>query len=205
MTYSCPSCGKQYTPQLTDSWILLCTNCRAVVTGEKSIRLHGTSMPDDWSVLQIGSNGIYKNKPFKITGRARIQLENDFKNLWCASYDNGSIWIAQNLESTSFLLPPFTAFTGDYSSIRAGNFVEFSSTVKMKCEFVEACTDLQIEGEISNFPITSSGFHLAQVRNKSRNSALIVKKGAEDSQFLWGEIAPDDFKFDNLKKLDEWK
>jgi hypothetical protein len=203
MTYTCPGCGKMYSPQLTDTWVLLCNDCGGVVLGDKNLP---GKIPNDWSVIQIGSAGHWKGVPFKILGRVRLQLKDDFKNLWCAQYENKTLWIAQSLESVAFYPPPFAPFPDELNKPRSNHSIKFSSNTELKCEFIEQCTHLHFEGELSSFPFSKGGFAVIQASNLKGNSALIFQRQDTSAEFLWGEYMERlNFKFENIRHWNEWK
>jgi hypothetical protein len=162
-------------------------------------------MPDDLSTIQIGTTGLYKAQSFVITGRVRFQFKNDFRNLWCASYGDKTIWIGQSLESIGFFTPPFASFPFKLEALRAGVYIEFSEKIKLKCEMMEPCIDVRFEGEISRFPYPNSKMTVLQASNTAGNTVLIFRDHLGDLQYLWGELmVVYGYKFDNVKKWTEW-
>jgi hypothetical protein len=205
MQSTCPGCGRYYTHQLDDTWLIICQHCRHQITNRDIRDEKEFDMPDDLSTLQIGTTGIYKAQSFVITGRIRFQLKTDFRNLWCARYGDKTIWIGQSLESVGFFTPPFMEHTYQFDSLRAGVFVEFTDDIKLKCEMMEPCIDVRYEGEISRFPYPNAKITLIQASNTKGNTALIFKNRSGQLHYLWGELMlVYGYKFDNLKKWAEW-
>jgi hypothetical protein len=163
-------------------------------------------MPDDWSAIQVGTTGTYKDRSFTITGRVRFQMKNDFRNLWCARHGDKTIWIGQSLESVGFFTPPFAPYPYQFENLRAGVFVEFSDKIKLKCELLESCFDIRYEGEISEFPFPNVDVMMIQASNAAGNTVLIFSNRQGRFHFLWGEVMLIyGVSFDNTKKFAEWE
>jgi hypothetical protein len=207
MIFSCPRCGKSITTRLKEPWLVLCTNCQAVVSGDVSLPDDAFRMPDDWSVIQMGTKGQYKQKEFTIVGRARLQMPADFINLWCAQYPDGPLWIGQSLEKIGFFNSVFTPYPPDrYRETRAGLMLDFSDTIRLKCELLDECINLQFEGELHRLPFSRRGFKFVQASNASGNTVFVLTDSKVRTEFLWGELmVPDSVKFSNIREYSEWK
>lgn len=205
MQSTCPGCGRYYTPQLKDTWLIVCAHCRHQVTDNNIGNKTEFEIPDDLSTLQIGTTGIYKGTSLLITGRIRFQLKTDFRNMWCARYGDKTIWIGQSLESIGFFTPPFMEFGYDFSGLRAGVYLEITDKIKLKCEMMEPCVAISYEGEISRFPFPNAQLTLLQASNTAGNTALIFKNHLGGIYYIWGELMlVYGYKFDNVKKWTEW-
>jgi hypothetical protein len=193
MVHGCPQCGHLTTQKLRDTWLVVCSQCNE-------------SIPDDWSTIQIGSTGMYKEKTFKITGRVRLQMQNDFRNLWCAIYDDRTLWISQSLESIGFFKTSFDAYPAEFSNPIAGTYIVFSNKIKLKCELVEPCIGVKFEGEIARFPFPEGDFTFIQASNKEGNTMLVAQQNNGNIQFLWGELSlVNAFSFENKREFNDWK
>jgi hypothetical protein len=205
MQIYCPNCGRGYTQKLKETWLVVCDTCHHLVKGS-GIEPDQLNMPDDWSTIQVGTTGLYKNQNFTIMGRIRLQMKNDFRNLWCAQYGQEIMWIGQSLESIGFFTPPFAPFPHSFGKIRAGVNIEFSERIKLKCELVENCIGLQYEGEVSDFPFPKGNFTLIQAGNAIGNTVLIFYENPNSIQFLWGEVMlVYGVTFNNTKTWSQWE
>jgi hypothetical protein len=205
MQSSCPGCGRYYTHQLNDPWLIVCTECRHQITDLNIRNKDDFDMPDDLSTLQVGTDGVYKLQSFTITGRIRFQMRTDFRNLWCARHGEKTIWIGQSLESIGFFTPPFMAHADRFENLKAGASIEFTDTISLKCEMMEPCVAMHYEGEISRFPLPDTKVTLVQASNASGNTALIFINQLGKLHYLWGELMlAGSFKFNNLKSWTEW-
>ena len=75
--YSCPSCKALINVRGNESYILVCRSCRTVVANEKNEIIALYPMPDDWSIVQLGTTGVYKLNPFVVIGRVRLRHGED--------------------------------------------------------------------------------------------------------------------------------
>lgn len=164
-------------------------------------------MPDDWSAIQIGTTGFYKNKNFTIVGRARLQMNTDYINLWCAHVQDGPLWIGQSMEKIGFFASVFTPYPeGRYKETNAGLMIDFSDTIRLKCELVEPCIDLRIEGELQRLPFTRPGFKFVQASNNKGNTVFVLANSNKQAEFLWGEVMLwDAVKLSNTREFHDWK
>jgi len=205
MQSNCPHCGRSYRHQLIDTWLIVCENCSRQTTDVAIEAPAAFIMPADWSRIQVGTTGKYKNQSFTITGRIRFQMKSDFRNLWCARYGDKTIWIGQSLESIGFFTPPFTPYPYQFENLRAGLFLEFSDRIKLKCEMIESCYDIRYQGEISEFPFPNVDVRMIQAGNAAGNTALIFSNHRGRLHFLWGEIMlVYDVSFHNTRNFLEW-
>lgn len=203
----CGHCGKGHRHQLADTWLLVCDQCQHVVHGEGKVKPEQLAMPDDWSTIQVGTTGTYKNQKFLITGRVRMQMRNDFRNLWCAQYGKDTLWIGQSLEGIGFFNPPFAEYPKELQTkVRAGVFVNFSENIKLKCEMIDTVRALHYEGEIGFFPYPDGAFTLLQANNSQGNTVLVFKRDNDQAQFLWGVTTlVYGVTFEHTKKWSEWQ
>jgi hypothetical protein len=207
MTYSCPLCGKTIKANLKSTWLVTCSSCHQMVFGFDGLKKDACYVPDDWSLIQLGSKVMYNEKLHTIVGRARLQMESDFLNLWCATYDGKALWIGQSLEKIGFFDSDFSPYPeGMFKEPRAGLFIDFSDTIKLKCELVETCIDIRFEGELGRLPFFKAKFLFIQASNVQGNTVLLFNTQKENSEFLWGEMKViGSVKFENTKTFDEWK
>ncbi len=207
MNASCPQCGRNFIAQLDSTWLIACTNCKKLVYGDPKITDARCAMPDDWSMIQIGSKVMYQDKLHSVVGRARLQMKSDFLNLWCATYSGKALWIGQSLEKIGFFDSDFSPYpTQKYKEPRAGLSIEFSENTKLKCELVEGCLDIRFEGELARLPFPLANFLFIQANNEQGNTALVFSETKERTEFLWGEIKlAGSVKFENTRQFNEWK
>jgi hypothetical protein len=207
MIFNCPRCGRSITTRLKEPWLVTCTNCQVLVSGEVNLPDEAFLMADDCSSIQIETKGQYKQKEFTIVGRARLQMSADFINLWCAHHPDGPLWIGQSLEKIGFFSSIFAPYPPDrYKETRAGLMIDFSDTIRLKCELYDMCIDVHFEGELFRLPFSRKGFKFVQASNAQGNTAFILTDPNMRTEFLWGELMlPDSVKLSNTREFSEWK
>jgi hypothetical protein len=177
---TCPTCNTVYTPQLNGRSLLACARCATILQSRDMEATPPRPMPDDWSFVQIGTTGVYKDKPFTIIGRIRLQLRNDYKNCWSAVYGNGQcLWIIESFASFSVFDNPWVEYTGDHTKLRAGSKVSgLFDQVSLDGEYVEKCEGLSYAGEVGPWPFFTPGFFVVQA-SENTSTALFLIKGSE--------------------------
>ncbi|HZY81955.1 MAG TPA: hypothetical protein VFE50_20670 [Cyclobacteriaceae bacterium] len=190
--------------------LVLCPKCSAKVFGTIDISPESHGVPDDLSTVQVGSTGKYKEKKFEVIGRIRIQMIDDFRNLWCAVYDNDkTLWICQSHESIAFADDNFKSFPPKSDIVmRAGGKVIFGDSVKLKVVFVGSMLYMHFEGEIAHFPHPQGDFAFVHAVNERGNTAIIVTKGndMDKTELLWGVTKQIDQPiFENTRTIDGWQ
>ncbi|HEY0634747.1 MAG TPA: DUF4178 domain-containing protein [Gammaproteobacteria bacterium] len=90
---NCPSCGAQVAFTSAASVMAVCPYCRATVlrdgaTAENVGRL--SEILDDFSPVQLGTQGKWQGKSFTVMGRLRLKYEDGAWNEWSIDFDDGS-------------------------------------------------------------------------------------------------------------------
>jgi len=163
-------------------------------------------VPEDWSFLQIGSAGEYKNNAFTIVGRVRLQLRNDYKNFWCAVYSTGKcLWIAESFGSFRVFTTSWQRYKNDATKLRAGKTIHLGGNIAMQGEYVERCENLRFEGEIGPWNLFRPGFFVVQASRDSGETAIFtIYRDTVD--ILTGErVSSEDLKLTNILEWNEWK
>ena len=107
----CPSCGAPVKFQWSSAVQTVCPYCRSIlVRHDVNLEAVGNvaDLPDDPSPIQIGTEGIYRNKPFVVIGRILYEYEQGRWNEWHLIFNDGtSGWLSDaSLEyAVSFMRP----------------------------------------------------------------------------------------------------
>ena len=202
---NCPSCGKSHPNKLRQPWLVACAHCGARIEGVPGLPAKYFGLVDDWSPIKIGTTGRYKDKSFEVTGRVRLLFKSDFRNLWCASYEGGMLWICQSLESIGFFPCEFTRYPAEFNPPNCGTQIAFSEETRLKTELVDTCLSVTFQGEVARFPYPTHPIKLIQARNSQRNTVLICWKEQDNCEFLWGELMmPAGIALQNTRSFDDW-
>ena len=188
--------------------LLLCKKCSTIIVDARGSgnKETFTQPPPDWSFIKIGTTGEIQGQPFKIAGRVRLQLRNDYRNFWCAEYERGKcLWIAESFASFSLFTNTWTEYKKSVSKLRAGNWIPINENVKLRGEYVEKCEGISIEGEVARWMLFKPGFFVVQSSNKDGTTAIYLIKDKDNVLWILGDKkSPDAFKLSNIVKWDEW-
>lgn len=206
-TYTCPHCHTANAVSLYESFMLVCKSCQEVLyCNNASGKPEKSPVPPDWSFIQIGTEGGYKESEFRVVGRIRLQLRNEYKNLWCAVVANGNyIWFMESFGSISVLGPTWEEYDDDIRSLHAGASVKLYDDWRLKGEYVEKCEEISYEGELGKWDLFEPKFFFIQCSDSSLQTAIftVFKKKI---MFLKGrKITLESLNLKNILTWDEWK
>ncbi|WP_331982959.1 hypothetical protein [Ohtaekwangia sp.] len=195
---------------LEEAFLIVCRVCSVMIFSESVVGaepVKAEPVPEDWSFLKIGSAGIYKEQPFTIVGRIRLQLRNDYKNFWSAVYSTGKcLWIAESFGSFSVFTTSWERYTKSPSKLRADKSIQLNEDIAVRGEYVERCERLRFEGEIGQWPALHRGFFVIQASNNNGETAMFTVHKKENVYILTGEkVARENLKLTNILEWDEWK
>lgn len=193
---------------LAETALLLCRKCSTIIFDgrDSGSKIAYTQPPPDWSFIKVGTTGELQGQPFKMVGRIRLQLRNDYKNFWCAEYDRGKcLWIAESFASLSLFTNNWAKYGKSVQKLRAGSWIPANEKVKLRGEYVEKCEGISMEGEVGPWMLFEPGFFIVQASHKEGLTAIYLIKEKENVHWLLGKkITPDALKLSNLIKWDEW-
>lgn len=96
----CPQCGAEVSLRSAATPVAVCSYCRSTLArdGDALKRLGSSAeLFDDHSPLQIGTTGVWQNKPFTLVGRLQWRTESSVWNEWVALFDVGShAWLSED-------------------------------------------------------------------------------------------------------------
>lgn len=127
-TALCPSCGAPVEFHSAESILLVCRYCRSTLlrSAEKIENLgRMADLIEDFSSIQIGSEGRYRGKHFGVIGRIQLKYPAGVWNEWHLLFDdtrNG--WLSDaNGEYTVSFVEKETEKLGAFDTLRAGNLI----------------------------------------------------------------------------------
>jgi hypothetical protein len=95
---NCPQCGGQVVFRWAQSVQTTCPYCTSIlVRTDVNLELVGqvSSFPNDPSPIQIGTEGVYENKPFVVLGRICYEYDDGGWNEWHIVFNTGeSGWLS---------------------------------------------------------------------------------------------------------------
>lgn len=194
---------------LTEPYLIVCEKCGALVHTHHSIRdrILPARIPADWSFLQIGSAFEFAKEDCQVVGRIRLQLRNDYKNLWCAALKSGKyIWIIESFASFAVLSGAWVEFKQSVSKLHAGGSISLKKDLKLKGEYVEKCEGITYEGVLGEWRLFKPGFFFIQCSNKENRTAVFTVDGNHNIFSISGEkVDVRLLNFKNILSWDEWK
>jgi hypothetical protein len=208
-THQCPGCGSYQQGVLEQPVLVVCKQCHVIIVNNTSsgTKLQPKPMPEDWSFIRIGTTGTFETEQFAVVGRIRLQLLNDYKNVWTIVTRTGkTLQLVESFGSFSVFQPDWRAFDQALSKLRAGKSIPISSTTKYHGEYLEKSFDVHYEGEIAVWRHFHDGFFLVQCSDSESNTALFPFETKQPVQYLHGKkVTLDILKLSNTVTWDEWK
>jgi hypothetical protein len=175
------------------------------LTGQK---ITTSLFPADWSFIKVGSKGAWKDQPFEVIGRVKLQLLNSYKNAWYILYDNGtSGWLFDWLGNLAI----GSAYKKDFDfediiKLRPGKSINIHEN---SCEIVcmEECERVMYEGELGNWKHFKRGIFVADgvLYNQASIFFLIDIPKKEIIYLEAGKASLENLKLETVTQWDEWR
>lgn len=163
LTYraTCTQCGtgQQFTNAF--SYFKVCSNCRHTVyrdaTEGKEVIKH-QPLPEDFSIIKIGTKGKYNGEDFTVIGRCRIQLNNGFLNFWYLQSPTNKplpYFIAEGMTGYAYVNFGKTKWqTSDTAGLQAGNTTVLPSFSEGYLLLTKSeCSYTHYDGELPEMPL----------------------------------------------------
>lgn len=164
------------------------------------------NMPSDWSFIQLGTTFKYNERSYEVVGRVRLQLRNDYKNLWSAVHPDSQVWLMESFASGAVLEDTWKVYGKPVSKLHAGSTFTVRAGIKLRGEYVEKCEGLSIEGEIGEWPLLQPGFFFIQGSNNDYQTAVFTVDAKQHIKSLQGMKADiDQLQLTNIVGWNEWK
>jgi hypothetical protein len=207
--FTCPDCNLANKTRGLRSVIFTCTACGAVLANETGLDIPKMAMPDDWSIIQVGTTGTYNKKGFEVVGRVRMQMRKEYKNYWCLWFpvDMKYAWLVESLGFYAMCTDIF--FEVDQievvKKIRANTSFQVSEKTSVTIDEVDFCEILSFSGEINTWSYGNS-FFVAQGKNGPIIAAFIHFSAQKDRvKFLAGEWVPvESLQLKNINTTHVW-
>ena len=96
---NCPSCGAPVVFRAATSIYVVCEFCRStLLRAGEDLRNLGrmADLLEDTSLLQLGSEGVFRRQPFSVIGRIQLKYEAGLWNEWHILFADGrTAWLAE--------------------------------------------------------------------------------------------------------------
>ncbi len=205
---NCPNCGAPVKFLWSSAVQTTCEFCHSIlVRTDVDLKKVGevADLPPDASPLQIGSEGIYRNKSFVVVGRIIYEYEQGGWNEWHIVYSDGSSgWLADaQLEyDLSWATKPSAPLPGP-DEIRQGQNFQWNGNSYQ----VTSRTHAHYKGVQGELPFQywdKSDLLFADLRTTSGEFATIDYSENPPLLFLGRAVEFDDLHLKNLREFEGW-
>jgi hypothetical protein len=206
---NCPNCGAPVTFRWSSAVQTTCEFCHSIlVRTDVDLEKVGevSDLPPDASPIQIGTEGIYQNKPFVVIGRIIYEYEQGAWNEWHLVYsDSTNGWLSdaqleydlswQTVPPKEQLLPRDPVEPGAQYQWNGKNFRVTSLT---KAHY------RGVQGELPFQYWDKSDLLFADLRTPTGDFATIDYSEDPPLLFLGRAVEFDDLHFKNLRLFEGW-
>jgi ribosomal protein S27E len=150
----CPRCGRVAPFSHPETTVVVCI-CGTVLNRKEGGVVLEKSFPkltESYGLIQIGTTGMWQQKPFTVLGRFRVWLKEAVVNYWTIALDNGNLCylvegyglyaIHEKLPPEKYLLNP------DLEAIRIGQTRQLKNGDTYLLEKKDECGKWEVEGEL---------------------------------------------------------
>ncbi|HNP47854.1 MAG TPA: DUF4178 domain-containing protein [Bacteroidia bacterium] len=203
-TQTCASCGAMLNFRLGDSAAMICPKCRSFVHRSVSVASvpKAAPVPEDMSVIRIGTTGTLEGKAFEIIGRIRYNYRRSFRNKWLMSFADGSsrylmeglgVYAVMELENVNFSSSKVAQFKPKVEA-------EFPGDKILYVEELEKVLEIHFDGELMSVSHETPDFLTIYFTNNDLQCALMqIYSRTENEMFTGRLIEFEKFNFKNLR------
>jgi hypothetical protein len=207
-TANCPSCGAKIEFRFPAAVQTVCPYCRSIlVRHDLDLTKVGevAGIPEDASPIQLGAEGVYRNKAFVAVGRIVYTWELGGWNEWHLAFNDGtSGWLsdAQLEYAVTFLAKPDRALPAQGEVRRGMRFasggVEYMATTLTPARYAG------VEGELPFEYWDKTEFFFADLRTQDARFATIDYSEQPPLYFAGEFVEFDALRFKNLREFEGW-
>jgi hypothetical protein len=204
-SFTCPDCHKKNTVKGSQSFLLCCYNCGQVLADATSKGIRAKPVPEDFSIVQIGTTGTYKTKSFEVIGQIRMQLRREYKMLWFVWYqiDDTYGWLSEAY--SHFAMCPAWTYPYTEKELVFGESAKISDKLTIVPSYFDQCEDVTYGGELKRWDYLSAGFTLAAGGNQNVECLFFAYPAVGNIQFLVGEVVQlDALELKQIREFNEW-
>jgi hypothetical protein len=200
---NCPNCGAAIQFRWSGAVQTTCEYCRAILV-RRDLNLEKVGqigdLPREASPIQIGTEGMYRNKAFQVIGRILYEYEDGGWNEWHIIFNDGtSGWLSDaQLEYTvSFLTKPPEVLPPEVG--RARQFIW--GGVRYEVTSVTRAHYRGVAGELPFEYWDKKDVLFADLRTADARFGTIDYSDAAPLLFLGEAVEFDDLRLKNLREL----
>ena len=203
--FSCKFCGQPLLVHSNFSAIRICQDC-----GQQHLKYEGDErqllpVPEDMSLLRIGVKGEVQEGAFEIIGRYRLTAADSYFNLWCMHIADGDI-LNFIIESPGCLFYAHQVKPEKNTvAVIAGLDIDESADLKdigrYRLLYRPKPLTEDMEGELPEMPVSARSYSFYELTNKDDSILILAKYKANIFGWIGTLMQPNEFKFQNLRKL----
>lgn len=204
---NCPNCGAPIRFRWSSAVQTVCEFCRSIlVRRDVDLAKVGTvaDLPADSSPIQLGAEGVFRNRPFVVIGRILYEYEQGGWNEWHVVFSDGvSGWLsdAQAQYAVSFHIP--MQGLPPASNVAAGQQYNWNNTIYA----VTCLTHARyrgVEGELPFEYWDKEEVLFADLETHDARFATLDYSDPEPLLFLGEACEFDDLRLKNLRQFEGW-
>ena len=204
---NCPNCGALVRFRWSSAVQTTCEYCRSILV-RRDVNLERVGavadLPPDPSPIQIGTEGIYRNKSFLVVGRILYEYEQGGWNEWhvvCQDGTSGWLSDAQAEYAVSFLtpssgLPPAAQLHPGQRLLLNGQPFEVTTLTRARYRGVE--------GELPFEYWDKTETLFADLRTPEARFATIDYSEDPPLLFVGEAVSFDELRLKNLRQFEGW-
>jgi len=203
---NCPNCGALVPFRWAGAVQTTCEYCRSILV-RRDVNLEKVGvvaeLPRDASPIQIGTEGVYRGKPFQVVGRILYEYQDGGWNEWHIVFNDGtSGWLsdAQLEYDISFQTAPPEALPSVDQIARARQFLWGGARYEVTS--VTRAHYRGVQGELPFEYWDKSDVLFADLRTSDARFGTIDYSGPAPLLFLGEAIEFNALKFTNLRRMD---
>ena len=204
---NCPNCGAPISFRWSSAVQTTCEFCRSIlVRHDVNLEKVGVvaDLPPDPSPIQLGTEGVWNNKPFVVVGRIIYQYEQGRWNEWHLIFNDGtSGWLsdAQLEYAISFLsprqsLPPVNV-------ARVGADFHWDNIAYIVTSVTQAHY-VGVQGELPFEYWDKSKVYFVDLRTSDGRFGTLDYSEEPPLLFLGSALEFEDLKLTNIKQFEGW-
>ncbi len=206
---NCPNCGAQVQFRWSSAIQTVCPYCRSIlVRTDVDLAKVGEAadLPADSSPIQLGVEGLYRNKSFLVVGRIIYEYELGAWNEWHLVFnDNSSGWLsdAQLEFAVSMLSSPGQTLPAA-NAVARGQHFQFHG-VPLQVTTLTKAHYRGVEGDLPFQYWDKSDVLFADLRGADARFGTIDYSESPPLLFLGEAVEFEDLRMTRLREFEGWK
>lgn len=206
---TCPNCGAAVKFSFAGSVQSVCVYCKSILV-RKDVDLtkvgEVSSWPQDSSPIQVGTEGVYKNKGFYTVGRIMYEYEHGGWNEWHLAFNDGtSGWLSDaQLDYAVSTLFPGASGLPLAAAIQKGQKFKWGDQTYEVTSITRA-NYRGVEGELPFEYWDKEKCTFADLRSPSGRFATIDYSEEKPLVFIGDSVSYSDLKLRNVRQFEGWQ